>query len=195
MTLSNILKSLLKLIGIVLLFVMPVIYAWYLVFFTNFKMHSKGVEHGLLISPIIQVGDFELAEPISHEIYQLIGKWTLVSFVENKCEKACEFQLYSLRQIWLALGKDGNKIQRLAIAKNNNLISSEQMKLSQGQLLLKDDKDSKDRLNSRFKSYSGFESESIYLIDPYGNLMMQYKKGTNPSGIIKDLERLIRISK
>jgi len=158
-------------------------------------MHSKGVEHGLLISPIIQVGDFELAEPISHEIYKLIGKWTLVSFVENKCEKACEFQLYSLRQIWLALGKDGNKIQRLAIVKNNNLISSEQIKLSQGQLLLKDDKDSKDRLNARFKSYSGFESESIYLIDPYGNLMMQYKKGTNPSGIIKDLERLIRISK
>jgi cytochrome oxidase Cu insertion factor (SCO1/SenC/PrrC family) len=174
---------------------MPVVYAWYLVFFTNYKMHTKGVEHGLLISPIIQIGDFELFEPISHEKYQLIGKWTLVSFVENKCEKACEFQLYELRQIWLALGKDGNKIQRLAIARNNNLISSEQIKLSQGQLLLKDNKDLKDRLNGRFKSYSDFERESIYLIDPYGNLMMQYKKGTNPSGIIKDLERLIRISK
>jgi cytochrome oxidase Cu insertion factor (SCO1/SenC/PrrC family) len=195
MMLSDILKSRLKLIGIVLLFVMPVVYAWYLVFFTNYKMHTKGVEHGLLISPIIQIGDFELFEPISHEKYQLIGKWTLVSFVENKCEKACEFQLYELRQIWLALGKDGNKIQRLAIARNNNLISSEQIKLSQGQLLLKDNKDLKDRLNGRFKSYSDFERESIYLIDPYGNLMMQYKKGTNPSGIIKDLERLIRISK
>ena len=56
-------------------------------------------------------------------------------------------------------------------------------------------KDSKDRLNSRIKSYPAFDSESIYLIDPYGNLMMQYKKGTNPSGIIKDIERLIRISK
>jgi cytochrome oxidase Cu insertion factor (SCO1/SenC/PrrC family) len=158
-------------------------------------MHSKGVEHGLLISPIIQIGDFELFEPISREINQLIGKWTLVSFVENKCEKACEFQLYELRQIWLALGKDGNKIQRLSIVKDNNLISSEQIKLSQGQLLLKDDSDLKDRLNNQFKSYPDFESESIYLIDPYGNLMMQYKKGTNPSGIIKDLERLIRISK
>jgi len=185
---SNISKSRLKLIGIVLLFVTPVIYAWYLVFFTNFKMHSKGVEHGLLISPIIQVGDFELVEPISHKIYQLMGKWTLVSFVENKCDKACEFQLYSLRQIWLALGKDGNKIQRLVIVKDNNLITSEQIKLSQGQFLLKDDRDLKERLNSRFKSYPAFESEAIYLIDPYGNLMMQYKKGTNPSGIIKDLE-------
>lgn len=195
MTLSNILKSRLKLIGIALLFVVPVIYSWYLVFFINFKPHSKGVEHGLIISPIIQVGDFELVDPISHKIYQLIGKWTLVSFVENKCDNACEFQLYSLRQIWLALGKDGNKIQRLAIVKDNNLISSEQIKLSQGQFLLKDDRDLKDRLNSRFKSYPAFESESIYLIDPYGNLMMQYKKGTNPSGIIKDIERLIRISK
>jgi len=195
MTLSNILKSRLKLIGIALLFVVPVIYSWYLVFFTNFKPHSKGVEHGLLISPIIQVGDFELVEPISHKIYQLMGKWTLVSFVENKCDKACEFQLYSLRQIWVALGKDGNKIQRLVIVKDNNLITSEQIKLSQGQFLLKDDRDLKERLNSRFKSYPAFESEAIYLIDPYGNLMMQYKKGTNPSGIIKDLERLIRISK
>jgi cytochrome oxidase Cu insertion factor (SCO1/SenC/PrrC family) len=195
MTLSKIFKSRLKLISIALLFVMPVIYAWYLVFFTNFKTHSKGVEHGLLINPIIQVGDFELVEPISHKIYQLIGKWTLVSLVENKCEKVCEFQLYSLRQIWLALGKDSNKIQRLAIVKNNNFISYEQIKLSQGQLLLKDDKDLKARLNSRLKSYSGFENDSIYLIDPYGNLMMQYRKGTNPSGIIKDLERLIRISK
>ena len=195
MMISNISKSRLKLIGIVLLFVTPVIYAWYLVFFTNFKMHSKGVEHGLLISPIIQVGDFELVEPISHKIYQLMGKWTLVSFVENKCDKACEFQLYSLRQIWVALGKDGNKIQRLVIVKDNNLITSEQIKLGQGQFLLKDDRDLKERLNSRFKSYPAFESEAIYLIDPYGNLMMQYKKGTNPSGIIKDLERLIRISK
>ena len=195
MILSDILKSRLKLIGIVLLFVMPVVYAWYLVFFTNYKMHTKGVEHGLLISPIIQVGDFELFEPISHEKYQLIGKWTLVSFVENKCEKACEFQLYELRQIWLALGKDSNKIQRLAIVKDKNLISSEQIKLSQGHLFLKEDKDSKDRLNSRIKSYPAFDNESIYLIDPYGNLMMEYKKGTNPSGIIKDIERLIRISK
>jgi cytochrome oxidase Cu insertion factor (SCO1/SenC/PrrC family) len=152
------------------------------------------VEHGLLIRPIIQIGNSELFEPISREIYQLTGKWTLVSFVENKCDKACEFQLYELRQIWLALGKDANKIQRLAIAKDNDLISSEQIKLSQGQLLLKDGSDL-NRLHNLFKSYPDFNNESIYLIDPYGNLMMQYKKGTNPSGIIKDLERLIRISK
>ena len=194
MILSDILKSRLKLIGIVLLFFMPVVSAWYLVFFTNYKMHTKGVEHGLLISPIIQVGDFELFEPISQEKYQLIGKWTLVSFVENKCDEACEFQLYELRQIWLALGKDANKIQRLAIVQGNDLISSEQIKLSQGQLLLKDDSDL-NRLYNLFKSYPDFNNEPIYLIDPYGNLMMQYKKGTNPSGIIKDLERLIRISK
>ncbi|MSQ80285.1 MAG: hypothetical protein EXR41_01050 [Candidatus Methylopumilus sp.] len=158
-------------------------------------MHSKGVEHGLLISPIIQLGDFELIEPTTHEIYKLYGRWTLVSFIENKCDKTCEFQLYELRQIRLALGKDGDKIQRLTMAKDNNLISDEQLKLSQGQLLLKDDKDLKRTLNILFKSLSSFDNESIYLIDPYGNLMMQYKKGTNPSGIIKDLERLIRISK
>lgn len=195
MKLSNLFKSRLKIISIALVFFIPIFYAWYLVFFTNFKMHSKGVEHGLLIHPIIQVGNFELIDPISQEKYNLNNKWTLVSFVENKCDKSCEFQLYELRQIWLALGKDANKIQRLAIAQNNNLISIEQLKTFQGQLLLRDEKKFNESMLASFKAYPAFLSESIYLIDPYGNLMMEYKKGTHPSGIIKDLERLIRISK
>ena len=43
-----------------------------------------------------------------------------------------------------------------------------------------------------FKGNPELKSNSIYLIDPYGNLMMQYKDGTEPTGIIKDIERLIR---
>ncbi|MBM3360035.1 MAG: hypothetical protein FJY41_01190 [Betaproteobacteria bacterium] len=194
MTINHIFKSRLKLIGIILLFFMPVIYAWYLVFFTDFKMDSKGVEHGLLIRPIIQIGNSKLVEPVSGKIYELTGKWTLVSFIENKCDNSCEYQLYELRQIWLALGKDADKIQRLAIVKSRDLMSLQQIKLSQGQLVLKDDSDLS-RLSNLFRSQADFQNESIYLIDPYGNLMMQYKKGTNPSGIIKDIERLIRISK
>ncbi len=195
MKLNNVFKSRLKLLGIVFLFFMPVIYAWYLVFFTDFKMNSRGIEHGLLITPIIQLGNLELIEPLTQETNELFGKWTLVSFINNKCDKECEYQLFELRQIRLAVGKDGNKVQRVAIAKDNNLISSAQLKLSQGLLLLKDDKDLKLKLNNLFKVYPAFDRESIYLIDPYGNLMMHYKKGTNPSGIIKDLERLIKISK
>ena len=43
-----------------------------------------------------------------------------------------------------------------------------------------------------FISNPELKSNSIYLIDPYGNLMMQYKNGAEPTGIIKDIERLIR---
>ena len=36
---------------------------------------------------------------------------------------------------------------------------------------------------------------TIYLLDPQGNLMMRYKQGTEPAGMRKDLERLLKYSK
>ena len=35
----------------------------------------------------------------------------------------------------------------------------------------------------------------IYMIDPLGNYFMFYKQDANPTGMRKDLERLLRISK
>ena len=43
--------------------------------------------------------------------------------------------------------------------------------------------------------YIQIKVSPIFLIDPYGYLMMQYPKGTEPKGIIKDIERLIKNSK
>ena len=43
--------------------------------------------------------------------------------------------------------------------------------------------------------YYDMWKNSIFLIDPYGFLMMQYPQGTEPKGIIKDIEKLIKNSK
>jgi cytochrome oxidase Cu insertion factor (SCO1/SenC/PrrC family) len=45
-----------------------------------------------------------------------------------------------------------------------------------------------------FKQYEGFDMSSIYLIDAYGSLIMKYQKDAKPKGIIKDIERLIRVA-
>ena len=38
------------------------------------------------------------------------------------------------------------------------------------------------------------DKTAIFLIDPRGFLMMRYSSETDPSGIIRDLSRLLRIS-
>jgi hypothetical protein len=36
--------------------------------------------------------------------------------------------------------------------------------------------------------------DRIYLIDPLGNLVLRYAPGADPSGIRRDLARLLRLS-
>ena len=62
MSLSQKDKGKLTLIGISLLFFIPIVTAWYLVFYTDFMQGSKGVEHGTLISPVVSVGPTKAKE-------------------------------------------------------------------------------------------------------------------------------------
>ncbi len=38
------------------------------------------------------------------------------------------------------------------------------------------------------------DARRVYLVDPLGNLLMSYVPGAPPEGMIKDLERLLRLS-
>ncbi|MEZ5600135.1 MAG: hypothetical protein R3F36_03615 [Candidatus Competibacteraceae bacterium] len=40
----------------------------------------------------------------------------------------------------------------------------------------------------------GPSGDWVYLLDPLGNLLMRYPVTVNPSGILKDLRRLLRLS-
>ena len=37
--------------------------------------------------------------------------------------------------------------------------------------------------------------QRIYIVDPFGNLMMQYAKEAPPKDVVKDLERLLKYSR
>ena len=62
-----------------------------------------------------------------------------------------------------------------------------------GQKVVKDPEEY-DRLMNKFGEIENFDANDIYLIDPYGFIMMRYDRDMNPKGIIKDVERLIKNS-
>ena len=47
---------------------------------------------------------------------------------------------------------------------------------------------------NKFREIENFDASDVYLIDPYGFIMMRYDRSMNPKGIIKDVERLIKNS-
>ena len=44
------------------------------------------------------------------------------------------------------------------------------------------------------ESFPGNAPDHIYLIDPFGNLMMRFPRDPDPSRMIKDLQRLLKYS-
>ena len=124
---------------------------------------------------------------------ELQKKWTLVFFNENDCDKTCQEKLYKLRQIRLAIGKDREKVERLLIA-NKSLDWSNFEEDYLDQKIIDVNSDSYQTLNQVFSEYQGYSKNAIYLVDAYGSLIMKYPKDTEPKGIIKDIERLIRVA-
>ena len=192
--LSKKMKARIFLIGIAMLFFIPILFSWYLVFYTDFKKNSNGVENGKLINPVIELGELKVSDIANSRIVSLKDKWVLTFVVDEMCDILCEEHLYQVRQIRLALGEDRGDVDRLLIAKST--LSWENYTGSfNGQKYLDSNQQGYEELLKRLSKYKNFSNKSIYLIDPFGFLMMEYPAGTSPIGIIKDIERLIRNSK
>ena len=185
------LKARLALIGIALMFFVPIFLSWYLVFFSDYKDNIRTVNNGELISPIINLGKIDMKSFSDNKAYSHDRAWILAFLIQDECNELCQEKLYQIRQIRLAIGKDKDKLERLVIA-NANLDWGTYKKEYPGQKYIDSSMINFDGIVSAFKSNPELKADSIYLIDPYGNLMMQYKNGTEPTGIIKDIERLIR---
>jgi hypothetical protein len=188
---SKVVKARIALVVIVALFTAPFIASWYLVFYTDFKKNDIGVQNGSLIHPVIEVGAIE-AIAIGDETKQkLLGKWTLTGFVSAGCDADCEKLLYTLRQTRLALGKNLDKVGRLVLTDSDEVLGYEEE--YKGQKVVKDPEEY-GRLMNKFREIENFDASDVYLIDPYGFIMMRYDRSMNPKGIIKDVERLIKNS-
>lgn len=186
-------KGRIILIGIASMFFLPILLSWYLNFYTDFKKNAEGVQHGILVDPPIELGEIYGYAIGQKEIQELQQKWTLVFFVGDSCDDICQAKLYQLRQIRLAVGKDRDKVDRLLISKK--VVDWDAYKKDYlDQKVVDTRSDSYQTLMNLFSGYKAFTMDAIYLVDAYGSLIMQYPKDTEPKGIIKDIERLIRVA-
>lgn len=118
----------------------------------------------------------------------LRGKWVLVSFDAAACDAYCEKKLYFMRQVRRAQGKDQERVERLwvltdaAQPRAGLLAAIEGTRIARGAALA-----------ARFPAAAS-HADHIYVVDPLGNLMLSYPRDPDPSRMLKDLQRLLRVS-
>lgn len=194
------------LLGILALCVAPVIASYLAYYF--YPPEGRSI-YGALIDPQIEVselgGTAVAAPPGDHQaptageaakrssFAELRGRWVMVVAAPGACPGDCAQRLYALRQVRLAQGRDADRVERVWLVTDASEPSAELLSEHPG---LQVWFTAPGQLGQRFPAGAQAEGFArIYLVDPHGQLMMQFPIGADPGRIRKDLARLLKISR
>lgn len=167
-----------KLAGLALFFAAPFALAW-LAYLLDWAPGTSS-NYGTLITP---------AQPVAGApLEALRGKWVLVSFDAAACDAYCERKLYFMRQVRRAQGKNQGRVERLWLLTDGARPRPALLEAIEGTHIAP-----AGGLARAFPAEAA-PSDHIYVVDPLGNLMMRYPREPDPSRMLKDLQRLLRVA-
>lgn len=180
-----------------ILFALPAMAAWF--YYLNPEMLPQGrSNNGQLIVPVISVTEISLAtaQGTSLDLSSLRPNWTLLILGSGNCDAACRGRTAEARQIQKALAENGSRLERLLVLQGeqvmpsvlalNGSVPGTHITLASDQLL---------QVLSATQEHGVESVNNVFIIDPRGNLMMQYHPDTSAKEILEDLERLMKASK
>lgn len=188
-----------KIVLLAALFAAPPLVAY--VLYQSGWRSERTLNHGELVQPARPLEDAALAtldgKPL--RLLALRGRWTLVYFGPAGCGKPCTDNLYKMRQVHLAQGKDLERVQRVFIVTDPRALDLLRYTLKDypGTLVLTGEGATVGQVARQFAVSAGSPLDSlhrVYLVDPLGNFMMSYPADADPTGLRKDLARLLRTS-
>ncbi len=188
-------------VGMILIaaiFVLSPVLAWltHQGFFDFSSAPGEGKNNGDLIHPARPLENFKLEgeDGGDVDINSFLGQWSMVQFADSPCVEDCLKNIYKMRQVRLAAGKDAHRIQRVVISEQGTDLAK----------LMEDNPGTRSFVitsesTSLLEQFPGYTegnispiSSRIYIVDPLGNLMMQYPHEANPSAVLKDLRQLLK---
>jgi hypothetical protein len=171
---------------LVVVFVLPVILAYLALQFDWFN--KSATNRGELLTPPL---DLSLVEA------ELTPKWRLLYVLPEHCEQQCENALYSINQIWIALGKESDRVEPLVLVDENSDILKEP-KLSQYPQV-KWLNTNRQNVNKVFKDGA---TDGIFIVDTLGNIILKYplkqqqEEAIQQSrDILADLRKVLKLSR
>ena len=181
------------LIGLAALFFLPLLGSFYLYYIGGWRPEG-GTNNGELISPALPLTAITLNERDGTTPSQTLlqDKWSLIYIGDGRCDKACQNALWTIRQTRLLLAEDMDRVQRIFIADeaccNDAFLEREHPGL---EVITVEDDVTRQWLGQFPRDPA---VPYVYIVDPLGNLMMRFDTRENPKGLLKDLEKLLKLS-
>lgn len=118
------------------------------------------------------------------------SRWSLIYARMPRCEAQCEASLMRLRQVYLALGGDQDRVQLVFLAPIGEVPTNIPADYLHGRLEMA----RSDELTRVF-GQERLEEGRYFVVDPLGNLILSYPDDADLGRLLKDLERLLGVSR
>ena len=167
----------------------PVVASYVAYYFAPPASHTH---HGeLLATGPLSDARLELTDGTPFQLSRLRGKWVLLMVDSGNCDEFCRRKLFGLRQLRLTQGKDMERIERAWLIADDVAPAAAVVGDFPGTWLVRA---AGSGLLAQLPAARAL-ADHIYVIDPLGNLVLRYPRDADPSGIIRDLVRLLKTSR
>lgn len=170
----------------------PALFAWILVQ-KNEQVSMKLQHHGDLIKPMPKIQSFNEIESAPY-----LGKWLLLMVAPQECDSQQSEKIHLLQQLQIALGKDAQRVQQAVVALSPASQSSCQSLVDPIPglaILALSEKSFESQLGAYSHTTKRQAQGELFIVDPQGNILMHYDASVPASDVLKDLKRLLRVSK
>ena len=192
-------QSRLKMIAVMLVFILPLAIATFAYHNADWLAPSS-FSHGTLLQPIRTLPDAfmldvynESLKPETAPGRELFARrWTLLKLDNGLCDLSCEADLFKMRQLRLSLGRDMQRLNLMYLSDTAPVAAHLPDLFSRHpRLLVSSWHDSPQTYRRLF----GDAAASVYLLDPLGNIVLYYTDQASSKDMLKDLKRLLKVSK
>jgi len=171
-----------------------VILVWNLFNIKSEEAVTEPAETGQLIQPTLLFSQLKLtdANDKAEDIQKYNGHWLMVYVTPLPCQQQCQDNLYKIRQVWVGLGKNMDKVQRMLVTYKGQ--SDDKLKdLIAKQYMGTERAFTTQEVSRQFFGKWGASSSQgvLYLVDPVGGVMMMYDGDIPAKGLLDDMNHLL----
>lgn len=176
------------------LFLLPLATAFWVYYGTDWRPVRR-VNHGELIVPARPLPEARPAAAFAAETVPAAlfhHNWSLVYIGDGRCGDTCRHALYVMRQTRLSLNNEMTRVDRVFLAASGCCARDFLEHEHPGLIVLNATEPASTALLGTFPTVD--REQSLFVVDPLGNLMMRFDLRQNPKGLLQDLQKLLSLS-
>ncbi|MEE4184578.1 MAG: hypothetical protein V2J12_02290 [Gammaproteobacteria bacterium] len=175
------------LLAIAAAFILPIIAAVYLYFSPEGWRPGGYTQYGTLLRPPVTLPETPLLGDADAPVLREV--WSMLVVAPASCDADCEAALVKIRQIRLALGPKMTRMQTVLLTRNPAILTPE-LQAEHPRLIIT----APESAAAVLPLIPAYNNAEVFLVDPFGNLMMRYPSDADMGGIRKDLGQLLKLS-